>query len=165
MEHAKLLKVLADTKKITGRKKLQKMIYIAQKLHYPFYEKFEFHMYGPYSEELTLQMEELDHLGLVRVYKEESEELLFTMTEEGEAFLQQSNVELPSTWACMNCLNQQSARFLELVAALLYFGHLPIEQLRQKVAMLKRQPQYEQVEIDEAFHFIQALKERQFSLA
>ena len=33
------------------------MIYIAKKLHFPFEEKFEFHFYGPYSEELTLQLE------------------------------------------------------------------------------------------------------------
>ncbi|KHF30303.1 hypothetical protein LR68_01048 [Anoxybacillus sp. BCO1] len=41
-EHAKMLKALAAVGEIVGRKKLQKMIYIAKKMNFPFYEKFDF---------------------------------------------------------------------------------------------------------------------------
>lgn len=64
-EHAKLMKVFSDSGEIIGRKKLQKMIYIAKKMQFPFYEKYDFHFYGPYSEELTLQIEELCNLGFL----------------------------------------------------------------------------------------------------
>lgn len=55
-EHAKLLGLIRHAGEIVGRKKLQKMIYILKKLNYPFQEKFQFHFYGPYSEELTLRL-------------------------------------------------------------------------------------------------------------
>lgn len=69
-EHAKVMKALAAAGEITGRKKLQKMIYIAKKLDFPFYEKFDFHFYGPYSEELTCRVEELCALGFLHETKE-----------------------------------------------------------------------------------------------
>ncbi len=53
-DHQRLMNVFALSGEVTGRKKLQKMIYIAKKLGFPFQEKFEFHFYGPYSEELSL---------------------------------------------------------------------------------------------------------------
>ncbi len=69
-EHAKLMKVFSDSGEIIGRKKLQKIIYIAKKMQYPFYEKYDFHFYGPYSEELTLRIEELCNLGFLDEVKE-----------------------------------------------------------------------------------------------
>ena len=58
-DHANIVRFIAAAEGITGRKKLQKMMYIAKKLDYPVKEKYEFHMYGPYSEELTVRVEEL----------------------------------------------------------------------------------------------------------
>lgn len=75
-EHAKLMKVFSDSGEIIGRKKLQKMIYIAKKMQFPFYEKYDFHFYGPYSEELTLQIEELCNLGFLHEVKEKKGRLL-----------------------------------------------------------------------------------------
>ncbi len=69
-EHAKLMKVFSDSGEIIGRKKSQKIIYIAKKMQYPFYEKYDFHFYGPYSEELTLRIEELCNLGFLDEVKE-----------------------------------------------------------------------------------------------
>lgn len=69
-EHAKLMKVFSDSGEIIGRKKLQKIIYIAKKMQYPFYEKYDFHFYLPYSEELTLRIEELCNLGFLDEVKE-----------------------------------------------------------------------------------------------
>jgi uncharacterized protein YwgA len=39
------MKVFASAGEVIGRKKLQKMVYIAKKLNYPFYEKYNFHFY------------------------------------------------------------------------------------------------------------------------
>lgn len=77
-EHAKLMKVLSASKEIIGRKKLQKIIFIAKKLNYPFYEKYEFHFYGPYSEELTLRIEELCNMGFINEVKEKKAAIINT---------------------------------------------------------------------------------------
>lgn len=77
-EHAKLMKVFSDSGEIVGRKKAQKIIYIAKKLELPFYEKYDFHFYGPYSEELTLQVEELCNLGFLHEVKEKRAAIINT---------------------------------------------------------------------------------------
>ena len=64
-EHAKIVQFISMANEVTGRKKLQKMIYIAKKMNFPFAEKYELHMYGPYSEELTLRIEELREMGFL----------------------------------------------------------------------------------------------------
>lgn len=69
-EHAKILHAIRTAKEVVGRKKLQKMIYIAKRLSFPYQEKFDFHFYGPYSEELTLQVEELVNMGFLDEVKE-----------------------------------------------------------------------------------------------
>ncbi len=68
-DHLRLMNAFAVSEEITGRKKLQKMIYIAQKLDFPFQEKFEFHFFGPYSEELTQRVEELCSFGFIKEVK------------------------------------------------------------------------------------------------
>ena len=50
-DHARIINAIASVGEISGRKKLQKMIYIAKSISFPFEEKFHFHFYGPYSEE------------------------------------------------------------------------------------------------------------------
>lgn len=69
-DHVRLMGALAASGEIIGRKKLQKMIYISKKLDFPFQERFQFHFYGPYSEELTLRVEELTNLGFIEEVKE-----------------------------------------------------------------------------------------------
>ncbi|NWN94951.1 MAG: YwgA family protein, partial [Bacillus sp. (in: Bacteria)] len=89
-DHVKIMGALAISGEIVGRKKLQKMIYIAKKLSFPFQEKFEFHFYGPYSEELTLKVEELTNLGFVNEVKEKKSgnvQYRYTVTDEGLEFL------------------------------------------------------------------------------
>ena len=66
VEHAKIVQFIGAADGITGRKKLQKMVYIAKKLQYSYKEKYEFHIYGPYSEELTLRVDELCKMGFLQ---------------------------------------------------------------------------------------------------
>ena len=90
-DHAKIVQFISIANEVTGRKKLQKMIYIAKKMNFAFTEKYEFHMYGPYSEELTLRVEELCEMGFLleqctdkRSYVQYS----YNVTSEGERFLE-----------------------------------------------------------------------------
>ncbi|MBS2970906.1 YwgA family protein [Metabacillus sp. KIGAM252] len=162
-EHAKVLKVFSSAGEVIGRKKLQKMIYIAKKIDYPFYEKYDFHFYGPYSEELTLRIEELCNLGFVDEVREKKGgyyQYRYNLTESGNEFLANHDLDIPPLDACMTDLNGQSARFLELVSTVLYFDSLEREEVKEKVFTLKSKQKYTEEEVDEAYTYVEALKEK-----
>lgn len=160
-EHAKLMKVFSASGEIIGRKKLQKMIYIAKKMNYPFYEKYNFHFYGPYSEELTLRIEELCNLGFLNEVKEKKggyTQYCYSLTDAGDKFLSHYDLNLSTLKACVQNLNEQSARFLELVSTVLYFDGLERIEVMEKVFTLKSKQRYTEEEIDEAYCYIEQLK-------
>jgi uncharacterized protein len=162
-DHAKLMNAILVSGEITGRKKLQKMIYIAKKVAFPFQEKFQFqfHFYGPYSEELTLRVEELCNMGFLNEVKEKKGgyfQYRYTLTEPGREFLSLNEVEMPCLQDCLEDMNGQNARFLELVSTVLFFDNLPKEEVAVKVFTLKSKQRYTEAEIDEAYQYIEALK-------
>ncbi|KSU60547.1 hypothetical protein AS034_17085 [[Bacillus] enclensis] len=160
-EHAKLMSAFLASGEVVGRKKLQKMIFIAKKLAFPFQEKFQFHFYGPYSEELTLRVEELCNMGFISEVREKKGgyyQYRYTVTKEGEEFLSLYEKDIPSLKDCLTDMNTQSARFLELVSTVLYFDNLTKEEVCEKVFTLKRKQKYTEEEIDEAFAYIDGLK-------
>lgn len=153
--------VFAACGEVIGRKKLQKMIYIAKKISFPFQEKFEFHFYGPYSEELTLRVEELCNMEFIDEVREKKGgyyQYRYTLTEEGKAFLQHAEVDIPHLQEAVTEMNNQSARFLELVSTVLYFDALTREEVAEKIFTLKRKQRYTEEEIEEAYTYIEQLK-------
>ncbi|WP_191557580.1 YwgA family protein [Metabacillus idriensis] len=162
-EHAKLMKVFSSSGEITGRKKLQKMIYIAKKINLPFYEKYDFHFYGPYSEELTLRIEELCNLGFLNEMHEKKGgyfQYRYSLTETGEEFLTHYDLEMPPLKECMEDLNSQSARFLELVSTVLFFDTLEKEEVVEKVFTLKSKQKYTEEEIEQAYAYIESIRKK-----
>lgn len=160
-EHAKLMKVFSSAGEIIGRKKLQKMVYIAKKIDLPFYEKYNFHFYGPYSEELTIRIEELCNLGfLYEVHEKKGGyfQYRYTLTETGNEFLGHYDLEMPPLKGCMLDLNEQSSRFLELVSTVLYFEALDQEEVKEKVYTLKSKQRYTEEEILEAYKYIDKIR-------
>ncbi|PTL38312.1 YwgA family protein [Alkalicoccus saliphilus] len=161
-EHAKLLSLLKGTGEVVGRKKLQKMVYIAKKMNEPFREKYQFHMYGPYSEELTLRMEEMcqaDFIGEVREKKGGYYQYRYEIADKGEEFLEA--VRLPEGTVNENLLrrlNESSSKFLELVSTVLYFEHFPKEEIKAKIGKLKARQNYSEEDIEEAFSYIESLR-------
>jgi uncharacterized protein len=153
------MKVFSEVGEIIGRKKLQKMVYIAKKLNLPFYEKYDFHFYGPYSEELTLRIEELCNLGFLQEKKGGYYQYRYTLTEIGTEFLTQSPLDIPPFNGCMNEMNDKSSRFLELVSTVLYFEGLSKEEVTEKVFTLKSKQRYTEEEIDEAYQYIDILRD------
>ncbi|TLS36673.1 YwgA family protein [Pseudalkalibacillus caeni] len=159
-DHAKVISLLKEAGEIIGRKKLQKIVYICKKLQFPFNERYQFHFYGPYSEELTLRVEELCNLGLVNEVKESKGgyyQYRYTITEEGEGFLGHYDLEMPYLNKCICEMNGQSSRFLELVSTVLYFDSLPKEEVKEKVFTIKRKQNYTEEEIEEAYGYIERL--------
>lgn len=159
--HAKLMALLQSAGEVIGRKKLQKMVFIAKKLNFPFYEKYSFHFYGPYSEEVALKIEELANLGLIVEKQEKASgyvQYCYSLSNEGEQFLANFDVHLSGLRDCVETMNRKSARFLELVSTVLYFEHLGEAEIKQKIAVVKEKQHYSDEEVDEAFQFIDSLK-------
>ena len=162
-DHAKLMQAIMVSGEIVGRKKLQKMIYIAKKVAFPFQERFQFHFYGPYSEELTLRVEELCNMGFLNEVREKKGGYLqyrYTLTEPGREFLSLNEIDMPYLEDCLEDMNRQNARFLELVSTVLYFDNLAKDEVADKVFTLKSKQRYTEAEIDEAYQYIDALKEK-----
>lgn len=160
-DHAKLMYAFLVSGEITGRKKLQKMIYIAKKVTFPFQERFQFHFYGPYSEELTLRVEELCNMGFIDEVKEKKGgyyQYRYTLTDSGKEFLKVNEVEMPFLEDCLTDMNEQSARFLELVSTILFFDTLTKEEVIEKVFTLKKKQNYTNEEINQAYEYIQTLQ-------
>lgn len=160
-EHAKLMKVISSAGEIIGRKKLQKMIYIAKKIDLPFYEKYNFHFYGPYSEELTLRIEELCNLGFLEEVHEKKGgyfQYRYSLTDTGSEFLGHYDLDMPQFKECILNLNEQSSRFLELVSTVLYFEGLTEEEVKEKVFTLKSKQRYTEEEIADAYDYIKSIK-------
>lgn len=160
--HAKLIRFFSVADEVTGRKKLQKMIYILQKCQVPFEEKYEFHFYGPYSEELTLRVEELCNLGFLEEHKEDKSNYFqyhYKITPAGEGFLEQFHLDMPDMEEKVKMLNGKSARFLELVSTIFYFDYLPMEAIIEKVHTVKPKQKFSDEEIQEAIGFIAELKQ------
>ncbi|CAI9396384.1 MULTISPECIES: YwgA family protein [Bacillaceae] len=162
-DHAKVMKAIAASGEIIGRKKLQKMIYIAKKLDFPFHEKYQFHFFGPYSEELTLRVEELCNMGFLNEVKEKKGgyfQYRYTLTDNGKEFLTLNEVEMPNLSPCLEDMNGQNSRFLELVSTVLFFDTLSKEEVKEKVFTLKAKQKYTEEEIEIAYAYIDSLKEK-----
>ncbi|MFM1651144.1 YwgA family protein [Brevibacillus sp. B_LB10_24] len=159
--HAKIMRLVEVAGEVTGRKKLHKMVYIAKKLQVDFDERFEFHMYGPYSEELTLRVDELCSLGMLDETKESKGAIdlyRYKLNEDGREFLQYHNVDIGYGERLISRMNQENSRFLELVSTVLYFEHLPYEQMKSKVFTLKSMQKYTEEEIQKALSFMGELR-------
>ncbi|MFJ7994336.1 YwgA family protein [Peribacillus frigoritolerans] len=160
-DHANIINAISTAGEISGRKKLQKIVYIAKKLSFPFHEKFQFHFYGPYSEELTLRIEELCEMGYLNEVREKKAgyyQYCYSITDAGKDFLSIQEVEMPALEACLQDMNGQNARFLELVSTVLYFDTLEKEEVTEKIFTLKSKQKYTLEEIDEAYEYIEQLK-------
>lgn len=113
-EHAKLLVLFQEAGTVVGRKKLQKIVYISKKFNFNFEEKFNFHFYGPYSEELTLQVEELSNLGFIEEVKESKgsfSQYRYELSTQGKEFLQLYPTVIKGYEEFIVRLNQQNSRF------------------------------------------------------
>ncbi|GAA0487681.1 YwgA family protein [Salinibacillus aidingensis] len=156
-DHAKLVSFFSECHELIGRKKLQKMIYILKKCDYPFSERYQFHFYGPYSEELTLRVQELINLGFLEEEKEKKKgfyQYRYSITEEGQKFLTHYNINMPDMDQWIEKMKGMSSRFLELIATMLYFDNRPKEEIEDKVFTVKKKQNYTREELERAWEFI-----------
>ncbi|UOQ45296.1 YwgA family protein [Halobacillus salinarum] len=160
--HAKLMRFFSSSDAIVGRKKLQKMIYILKKCEIPFEERYQFHFYGPYSEELTLRVEEMCNLGFINETREEKKnyyQYRYEVTEEGRDFLKHYTIDLPPLDKHIEAMNERSSKFLELVSTMLYFEEYPREEVAEKVYQVKSKQKYTEADLEDGWNFIEMLRQ------
>jgi len=157
-EYFKLAKVFSYCEKIEGRKKLQKIIYILKEMGYPFYEEFDFHFYGPYSEQLTLEIEALKDLEIIKEEREDDSgwvKYIYRITENGKEWAKFCEDErLNNEYKIIKILNDKSARELELIATIIYFKELSKNLIIEKINTLKADKNYSIDEIENAIKFV-----------
>jgi uncharacterized protein YwgA len=133
-DHAKIAALIDQAGVMPGRKKLQKIVYILQKLGFPFYETYHFQFYGPYSDELSMQLEELCDFGFVLEEGRSGSGSTpgYRLSEAGKGFLYHYKHILPDVKDDVEKLVSERTDFLELVSTLLYFDHLPRKRAAEK---------------------------------
>ncbi|WP_134683356.1 YwgA family protein [Brevibacillus migulae] len=160
-DHAKIIRLIEIAGEVTGRKKLHKMVYIAKKMQMDFVERFQFHMFGPYSEELTLRVDELCNLGLIDEQMESKGAIQlyrYTLNDEGRDFLRFHNVDFGNGERLISRMNEENSRFLELVSTILYFDDLAYDEMKTKVFTLKSKQRYNEEEIQKGLLFVEELR-------
>ena len=160
-DHAKLMAFFQQAEEVVGRKRLQKMIYILKKSGFDFSERYSFHFYGPYSEELSTRVEELCNLGFLVEEKEKEKgyfQYRYTLTDGGESFLKEADVHTQDMTALIDKMNEQSSRFLELVSTMLYFDNFAKSEVEEKVQAVKSKQNYDEEDFKEAWNFIEEMK-------
>ncbi|TXK90235.1 YwgA family protein, partial [Parageobacillus sp. SY1] len=82
----------------------------------------------------------------------------YTLTEAGKQFLNHYELDMPHLQECMQDMNEQNSRFLELVSTVLYFEHLTKDEVKEKVFLLKSKQRYTEEEIEQAYAYIEKLR-------
>ncbi len=114
-------RLLVTAGEVRGRKKLQKMVFIAQSLGHAFPEPFDLHVWGPYSEVLAVKLKEMVDWGIAQ---EESlpgpagnHHYVYTP---GPRATMVAGEEAAGLSALIEDLNGRDATFLEGVATAMY---------------------------------------------
>ena len=92
----------------------------------------------PYSEELTLRIEELCNLGFLDEVKEKGRLLSIPVLADGDGsrVLHHAELTMPDMKKYIDSVNSRSSRFLELVSTILYFDY-EAEEKKEKVFTIK----------------------------
>lgn len=156
-DYCSIIELLHIAGEIKGRKKLQKMVYILKSLGANFTEDFYFHYYGPYSDTLTIKLEELKSMNIIEEIKDESGAFpQYTYRLKAEKDIKDG---LERYRDLIGILNSQNARFLELLATVIYFQQegYQREEIYEKVKIVKSDKNYTDEEIAFSFDFLKEI--------
>src|SRR5699024_9784365 len=103
-----------------------------------------------YLEYFPLLVEELCNLHLIQESKEDKgnySRYNYSITEEGQAFLNQFTLDMPNFLPHIELLQDKSSRFLELVSTMLFFAdELEREAVEEKVNKVKPKQKFTEAE-------------------
>lgn len=141
----RILELLGALGEISGRKKLQKIVYILNSQGHDISFDFRYHQYGPYSAELQSELNRLAASGLV------SEQIInntycYAISESGKNVLEfledrglGASSKLVIPFDLLKLLSSCDAQLLELVATIIYVRRLGLtgNDLKSKIYELK----------------------------
>lgn len=145
---------------IAGRKKLQKLVYLAQQRGWPFPEVFKHHIYGPFSEQLANEIEEMTSYGFVAEERQVGHGSAFccSLTDLGKDLMKKHGNSTPPLISreMIAELGKRDARTLELMATVLFLLKCQCakEQVFTSVGNLKPEQDYSDDEISQALTFL-----------
>ncbi|MDP9751432.1 YwgA family protein [Thermoanaerobacter pentosaceus] len=160
--YANIIELLRIAGKIEGRKKLQKMVYILKNLGADFKEDFYFHYYGPYSDVLTIELEELKSMNVIKENVKEHDSYFPTYTYEINIDDIGVRGDLEDYKELIGKLNRENSRFLELIATIMYFKKerkYEKEDIIKKIKIVKSEKNYTDEEIKKAFDFLETISD------
>ncbi len=146
---AEVGRVIQAVGEFVGRTKLQKIVYIAQRLGYPFRQSFSWHIFGPFSPQLAAQVAEMAKLGLVSqepTREARYQSWKYQLTDVGEQFLDlfEDRADKPGNLAHLvrELHKKRSAQHLELLASILYFEELGHDRSTAVRKVLSAKPKF-----------------------
>lgn len=145
---------------IAGRKKLQKMVFLAQQRGWPFTEVFRYHLYGPFSEQLAIEIEEMKAFGFVTEEKQagQGSALCCSLTQQGRSLLEKyANPALSPMFKHLIAeMSQLDSRTLELLATVFFLlkCHVSTDEMLDSIKSLKPDRDYTKAEVDKAISFL-----------
>jgi len=161
-----LVSLLGIAGEIKGRKKLQKVVYLAKKAGFPgLNQSFDYHWYGPYSDALTAEINELVLLGGVSEEKQQTSggyaTYSYTLTKKVRDYFADDIQAARPFQPGIELLVKEDARFLELAATIHFFmqSGYDREDALQEVRARKSDQKYSESECRKALRFLEDLVE------
>lgn len=156
----RLIQIAGGT--IDGRKKLQKIVYLVQQRGGPFFETFQYYLYGPFSEQLANEVEEMKSFGLVHEVEVNAvmgqSKYKYSLSEAGKDLLAASGIDDRFQFFedLIRELAKKDARQLELLATVLFLLKLKYseEDIQKTIKRLKSSQGYTSDEISESITYL-----------
>ncbi len=96
MNSIQLLKLIEKCGSISGRKRLQKLVFISKEKHnVPFEYNFILHLFGPYSSDLQNDLSFLVDIGFIKEIPptQEIEPYFYELTDDGRRFCEKKTLD------------------------------------------------------------------------
>jgi uncharacterized protein len=124
-EYVSICFAVEKCKGIHGRKKFQKIFYLAKRADMPIHETFKWNMFGPYSEELASEIDSLCNMEFLSEKKLTGMEYSYKITEKGSRFLEKSlpkeeQILYNRLTKILEILNTFSSQNLEKIASIAF---------------------------------------------
>jgi uncharacterized protein len=135
-EFQKIVSLVKMCNGITGRKKIQKMVYILKQKGMGFTEPFIYHHFGPYSSELQIELNALVEWGILSESQQPDTSYRYSLSGEDNP----ENQDNEKYRNLAQYLNEQSPKVLELVSTMYYLknkGYENFKAIQQKTLTLK----------------------------
>ncbi len=159
-----ILEILEKIRASVGKTFLQKAIYILQEgLGVNLDYNYKLYFYGPYSQELTNDIEALNDMGLVDIkFDPEKYGYDISITQRGKKFLkklkEEYNIEPEENKIekVLSLIKGQNAKAMELLGTVLYFAKLTDDERELKKLVNLVKPHFSDSEIKLALKSLRA---------